>query len=180
MNAPLVVHVGAGLLGLVSGYIALYATKGAPLHRRVGMVFVYAMLTMSMLGALIAIVSGVAPEINVPAALLTAYLVTTALITVRPASGAPGISLYPVRFRRYAGRDPRFPNDPLGWSYRRVPHRPPFVADVFCAVHCRTFLLYRPGERVSRAHSHNAAAGDAGVRRPGDYVLLVVARPYSP
>jgi hypothetical protein len=80
----LVVHILAGSLGLVSGYLALYATKGAPLHRRSGMVFVSAMLTMCFLGTVIAAVRGVAPAMNIPAGLLTAYLVITALTTVRP------------------------------------------------------------------------------------------------
>jgi len=83
------VHIVAGGLGLLFGYIALYAAKGAPLHRRCGMLFVYAMLTMSVAGATIATIRGVAPAINLPAALLTAYLVVTALTTVRaPLGGA--------------------------------------------------------------------------------------------
>ena len=86
MGVVLVVHVVAGALGLVSGYAALYAAKGAALHRGSGMVFVYAMLTMSAAGLVIAAGRGVAPTINVPAALLTAYLVVTALTTVHPAA----------------------------------------------------------------------------------------------
>jgi len=39
-------HIVAGLLGLVSGAVALYALKGARLHRQSGMLFVYAMVTM--------------------------------------------------------------------------------------------------------------------------------------
>lgn len=79
------VHILAGSLGIISGFIALYATKGLRLHRRVGMVFVCAMLTTSVFGVTIAAVRGVAPAVNIPAALLTAYLVVTALTTVRPA-----------------------------------------------------------------------------------------------
>ena len=33
-------HILAGGLALVVGYVALYATKGATLHRKSGMVFV--------------------------------------------------------------------------------------------------------------------------------------------
>ncbi|MEX2284853.1 MAG: hypothetical protein WEE89_20365 [Gemmatimonadota bacterium] len=73
------VHILAGTLGLVFGYVALSAAKGATLHRRAGIMFVYAMLTMSVFGGTIAAVRGVAPAINIPAALLTAYLVSTAL-----------------------------------------------------------------------------------------------------
>ena len=84
MRLTLLLHIIAGGLGLVSGYIALYSSKGAALHRRSGMVFVYTMLTMCTAGLVIAAGQGVAPAVNIPAALLTAYLVTTALITVRP------------------------------------------------------------------------------------------------
>ena len=84
MRMTYVVHIVAGGLGLVSGFVALYAAKGARLHRRAGMVFVYAMLTMCAAGGGIAAVRGVTPALNVPAALLTAYLVVTALTTVRP------------------------------------------------------------------------------------------------
>ena len=86
MRITLVVHVIAGSLGLLSGYIALYASKGAELHRRAGIVFVCSMLAMATAGFTIAILRGVAPAINVPAALLTSSLVITALTTVRPSS----------------------------------------------------------------------------------------------
>ncbi len=90
MRTTYVIHIVAGTLALVSGYVALYATKGAPLHRRSGMVFVSAMLAMCFFGTLIAAVRGVAPAVNIPAGVLTAYLVITGLTTVRPpAVGAP-------------------------------------------------------------------------------------------
>ena len=89
MRMTYVVHIIAGSLGLVSGYIALYATKGGPLHRRSGMVFVCAMLTMCVAGMVLAAVRGGAgAAVNFRAATLTAYLVITALTTVRPARRA--------------------------------------------------------------------------------------------
>jgi uncharacterized membrane protein len=81
--APLILtHVVAGSVGLLSGAVALYAAKGETLHRRSGLVFVVSMLGMSLAGATIATVRQ--QEANVIAGLLTAYLVATALITVRP------------------------------------------------------------------------------------------------
>ena len=88
MGPILVIHIIAGGIGLVAGYIALYSAKGAPLHRKAGIVFVYAMLSMCVPGLVIAIGRNVAPAINVPAAFLTAALVITALTTVRPPSAA--------------------------------------------------------------------------------------------
>ncbi|HYR83319.1 MAG TPA: hypothetical protein VE422_04495 [Terriglobia bacterium] len=85
MLAPL--HILAGGLALVSGAVALFAVKGARLHRKSGMLFVCAMLTMSCSAVVLAAVRGGAwSSVNIPAALLTAYLVITALTTVRPPS----------------------------------------------------------------------------------------------
>jgi uncharacterized membrane protein len=89
MRMTLLVHIVAGGLGLISGYVALYAAKGATLHRKVGILFVYVMVTMAITAMLISAVEGVAPAINIPSALLTFYLVITSLATVRrPAAGS--------------------------------------------------------------------------------------------
>jgi hypothetical protein len=87
MRMIYVIHIVAASLGLLSGYVALYAAKGAALHRRSGMVFVYTMLTMCVAGATLAIVRGAAPAVNVPAAMMTSYMVITSLTTVRPLPG---------------------------------------------------------------------------------------------
>jgi hypothetical protein len=79
------IHVAGGVIGVLSGFVALYALKGGPLHRRSGMVFVYAMLTMSLMGALVA-VGRAGAAMNIPAGLITVYLVITSLATMRPPS----------------------------------------------------------------------------------------------
>jgi len=84
MGAAYAVHIIAGSIALLSGYAALYATKGGAVHRTGGMVFVYSMLSMASVGMTLAVLRPAAPEINVPAALLTSYLVITALTAVRP------------------------------------------------------------------------------------------------
>jgi uncharacterized membrane protein len=82
MALAVFVHVVAAVFGLLSGFTALSAAKGSRLHRRSGMVFVYAMLTMALSGAGIAAFRG--QDGNLVAGLLTAYLVTTGFVTVRP------------------------------------------------------------------------------------------------
>ena len=71
------IHIIAGGLAIVLGAAALLVRKGGPIHRRAGLVFVYAMvvmgLTASMLGT---VVGGIMPV----------YFVVTALTTVRPES----------------------------------------------------------------------------------------------
>ena len=85
MSVLLPVHIAAGGLAIVLGAVALSVKKGGTVHRRVGLLFVYAMLVMgttaSMLGLLKSPTDG-----NVFAGLMTAYFVVTALTTVRPPS----------------------------------------------------------------------------------------------
>lgn len=83
MRLTLVFHILSGTIGLLAGYAALASTKGAPLHRRSGIVFVASMLAMAAGGLVISIGRGIAPAINVPSALLASYLATTGLTTVR-------------------------------------------------------------------------------------------------
>ena len=66
--------------------------QGAQLHRKSGTIFVYAMLVMSLSGAVIA-VGHAGTAMNLPAGLLTAYLIVTGLNTSAPLPGvAPGRS----------------------------------------------------------------------------------------
>lgn len=84
------VHIAAGSLALVLGYVALFAAKGSILHRRSGLGFVGAMIVMSLTGALIAFLGG--EPVSQIAGLLTFYFVTTSLLTVRrPQPGSSGI-----------------------------------------------------------------------------------------
>jgi hypothetical protein len=84
MTFLLPLHVLAGTLGLLSGYVALAASKGASLHRKSGLMFVYVMVTLSITGLLMSASGGVAPEMNIVTALVTCYLVVTGMATVTP------------------------------------------------------------------------------------------------
>jgi hypothetical protein len=79
VSTTLVLHIAAG------GFVALYSAKGGRLHRRSGVVFVYAMLAMCAAGAVLALRNPAWAKVNVAAALMTAYLVVTSLTAVRPA-----------------------------------------------------------------------------------------------
>ena len=74
-------HIIGGSIALIAGAVALYASKGAYLHRKSGMIFVYAMLAMTASGAIIAAVKPT--RLSVIAGVLTFYLVITALRTIR-------------------------------------------------------------------------------------------------
>ena len=88
MRTLVVVHVVAGSLSLLSGYVALYAGKGAATHRRSGTLFVLAMLVMCVAGAFLAALRDNAwSAVNLTAGVTTAYLVITSLVTVHPPPG---------------------------------------------------------------------------------------------
>lgn len=88
MNAPMIaIHVATGALRLASGAVALYSLKGGNLHRKAGTIFACAMLVMTSTGAVMA---SLKPErLSVVGGLLTFYLVTTSLLTVRRHPGQP-------------------------------------------------------------------------------------------
>jgi hypothetical protein len=84
MDFLLFAHIAAGGTGLLSGYLALSVTKGARPHRRAGMVFVVAMVTMCLFGGVVAQRTAAWAVVNTTAALLTGYLVVTGLLSVKP------------------------------------------------------------------------------------------------
>ena len=80
-DAILTLHIGGGVIGVLSGAVALAARKGGRLHRIAGQVFFVSMLIMAGIGT---VVSPFLPNwSNVVAGLFTVYLVATAWITVR-------------------------------------------------------------------------------------------------
>src|SRR4051812_34194247 len=79
------IHIAAGGLAIILGAVALLVKKGGTLHRRSGLLFVYAMLVMGSSASILALRHGVTDG-NVMGGLMTAYFVSTALTTVRPAT----------------------------------------------------------------------------------------------
>lgn len=75
-------HIAAGLVAIVAGFVALFAKKGSPVHRRAGDVFVAAMVVLTATAFYSA--SFVHPNRgNVVASMVTFYLVATAFLTVK-------------------------------------------------------------------------------------------------
>ena len=97
MSPLLIIHVGAGSLGILSGAVALSVRKGERLHRAFGTVFFISMLTGAALAVYLAIfvpptASGSAPpSASVSIGILTIYLVATAWMTVRRKQGSVGL-----------------------------------------------------------------------------------------
>jgi uncharacterized membrane protein len=85
MQMLLPIHIAAGGLAIVLGTVALLVKKGGTLHRRSGMLFVYAMLVMGFSASILGLRNG-PTDGNVMVGLMTAYFVGTALTTVRPVS----------------------------------------------------------------------------------------------
>jgi uncharacterized membrane protein len=95
----LIAHASAGLVGLTTGFLALSVSKGSRLHKRAGRLFVYAMVTMGLLATVISVYEGKSPF----GGLFAAYLVFTAMTTVRPLVREPrgmavGLALFAFLF----------------------------------------------------------------------------------
>lgn len=78
----LAVHFAAGLLSIIAGAIALSAAKGGRLHRQSGLVFTWAMIGLGLTAAAIGTYEMIPSQVF--AGLLVAYLVFTAMTTVKP------------------------------------------------------------------------------------------------
>ena len=93
-SVTLVLHVAAGSLAILAGYVATAAAKGARLHRRAGMTFVYAMVVMGLSGFVVALMRDIQGSLT--GGPLAAYFVITALTTVRPGSRRVDLALIAV------------------------------------------------------------------------------------
>jgi hypothetical protein len=71
------IHVAAGGLALVLGAVALSVKKGGTIHRRSGLLFVFAMLVMGITASILG---------NLFGGLMAVYFVVTAVTTVRRAT----------------------------------------------------------------------------------------------
>src|SRR5579859_7954177 len=85
-----VLHIAGGTVGLVSGTIALLASKGGRAHRTAGTVFFVSMLVMAAFACYLAVVMP-GQLVNLFIGTFAAYLVTTGWMTVRRRVGGPGL-----------------------------------------------------------------------------------------
>jgi hypothetical protein len=88
-SSILLLHIVAGTLGMLSGFVAVFLRKGSRQHGLAGSVFVIAMLCLSSSGVFLAIMKH--QPGNILGGALTFYLVATAWITARRRDGEPGI-----------------------------------------------------------------------------------------
>jgi uncharacterized membrane protein len=88
VESALILHVGAGGIGILSGYAAITARKGEGLHRVFGTVFFLAMLTMAAMASFMAVL--IPQRGNALGGLFAIYLVATAWTTVKRKEGSLG------------------------------------------------------------------------------------------
>jgi len=90
MRSPmLLLHIVAGTLGMLSGFVAVFLLKGSRRHAVAGKVFVIAMLCLSATGVFLAVMKS--QPGNILGGTLTFYLVATAWLTARRSDGESGI-----------------------------------------------------------------------------------------
>lgn len=85
MQPLLALHITAGTLGMLSGFVAAFLRKGSRRHGLAGNVFVISMLTLSASGVYLAIMKS--QPGNILGGALTFYLVATAWKTARRRDG---------------------------------------------------------------------------------------------
>jgi uncharacterized membrane protein len=81
----LVLHILAGIVGILSGTAAMAFRKGSPRHALAGKVFVASMLTMAVAAVYLAVIKH-QPN-NIGGGILTFYLIGTAWLTARRRDG---------------------------------------------------------------------------------------------
>jgi hypothetical protein len=90
MRSPLLfLHIIAGTLGMLSGFVAVFLRKGSRRHGIAGNVFVISMMILSASGVYLAFMKH--QPGNILGGTLTFYLVTTAWLTARRGDGQPGV-----------------------------------------------------------------------------------------
>jgi hypothetical protein len=90
LHSPvLFLHIVAGTLGMLSGFVAVFLRKGSRRHGLAGTVFVISMLCLASTGVFLAILKS--QPGNILGGTLTFYLVATAWRTARRKDGTPGI-----------------------------------------------------------------------------------------
>lgn len=84
-----ILHIGGGMVGLVSGTVAALARKGSRLHRKAGTIFVLSMLVMGLFAIYLAVAE---PDqlTNVFIGAFAVYLVSTGWMAVRRKAGTSG------------------------------------------------------------------------------------------
>ena len=83
-------HITAGILSILAGFTALFATKGSLLHRRSGLLFALAMAVMTVSAVIVA--TWLRPNTgNTIIGVLTFYLVATGVLTMRTIPHARGV-----------------------------------------------------------------------------------------
>jgi uncharacterized membrane protein len=85
LSPTLVLHIFAGIVGILSGAAAMSFRKGSLRHAQAGKVFVISMLTMAASAVYLAIVKH--QMNNVGGGILTFYLIATAWVTARRRHG---------------------------------------------------------------------------------------------
>ena len=86
--AALVMHIGGGSVGILSGYAAVSVAKGERLHRLLGNIFVTVMLVMAIMGAVLSF--PIHQRGNLAGGFMAFYLVLTGWLTVQRKEGTVG------------------------------------------------------------------------------------------
>jgi uncharacterized membrane protein len=77
----LAIHIAAGSIALIAGFIGVFSVKGMKLHRRSGTVFLCSMIALGVSGAAIAVIRS--QPANIVGGSIAVYMVSTGVLTLR-------------------------------------------------------------------------------------------------
>ena len=86
----LVLHIGGGAIGILSGAVALFSRKGGALHRAAGKVFFVAMLVAYLVAAGVAPFLDEGQRVNTVAGVMALYLLLSGWAAIRRPEVVPG------------------------------------------------------------------------------------------
>jgi hypothetical protein len=135
----------------------------ATVHRKAGVVFVYAMLTTCVAG-------NRADESHVWARGHGQW---------RHEERNAGVSVISVWSSRKVGERRRSSDDPVGGHSRRVSDCQAPVAHVVRALRCGAVILYRTGRRIPLGAPYPSFARESSAGGARDHAVLAVARAYQ-
>jgi len=81
LSILIVLHITSGAIGLLTGFLTILLPKGDQQHKRTGNIYIWAMLSLGVTGAIVAFVRDI--PLSMMNGLVICYFVLTSLSTIR-------------------------------------------------------------------------------------------------
>lgn len=82
-NTLLFCHIGLGIISVFSGFVALFSKKGFSRHVKFGLIFVWTMVSSSIIGSILGLINYTEFFITFSAGILSCTLIASSLLTLK-------------------------------------------------------------------------------------------------